>query len=500
MSDDERTYRFDQLDESGFLLGLGALQLAAIGAGLVLAAVAVTAGLPGPLAGVPLAAGASVAFGRIQGRPLTEWLPVMVSWLVAGRLRGRSWHAPLALRRSAAGRPAPLPAPLGGLELVEAVSPWHRTATVGLVRDTVDGTLTAVVPVRGRDFALLERTEQEDQLSRWGETLATFARERGSVVRLGWSEFAAPVGLGDHRRWLTQVRSTVEAHERPAEEQDAIDSYDELIESVRTMTSEHQVLVTVTVARSRLRSSRRREGDALTEATVSAVDSLLRGLRSAGLDPGTPLTLPEVATVLRWRSDPFDMRRRADQRGHTIDLVDPSQAGPLEMKTEWSHMRTGGAVHRTFWIAEWPRLAVHADWLEPMLAYSGNTTRSVTMLYEPVAPSASRRRIDRDSIKLESDATAKEDKGRRVTAQHRRTQRAVSEREHELVAGFVEFDYLGLVTIAARHLEDLDEDCDRVEQLAREHGLELRALDGRHDLAWAASLPVGLGVGRTVHR
>ena len=31
-----------------------------------------------------------------------------------------------------------------------------------------------------------------------------------------------------------------------------------------------------------------------------------------------------------------------------------------------------------------------------------------------------------------------------------------------------------------------------IEQLARESGMELRCLDGRQDLGWAAALPLGL--------
>ena len=170
------------------------------------------------------------------------------------------------------------------------------------------------------------------------------------------------------------------------------------------------------------------------------------------------------------------------------------------MKAEWTHVKIEGTFHRIYWIAEWPRLPVHSDWMEPLLAFTGSARRAITVIYEPVAPSASKRRIDSESIKLESDAMAKEDKGRRVTAQHRRNQVSVAEREQELVAGFAEFDFAGLITVSAKDEDSLGEDCDRIEQIAREHGLELRALDGRHDTAWATALPLGLGLGRTVMR
>ncbi len=214
------------------------------------------------------------------------------------------------------------------------------------------------------------------------------------------------------------------------------------------------------------------------------------------------MTALEIAGVLRWRSEAEQARRRArveSSNGASSD-AEPSRTGPLGTKVGWTHVWMDDSVHRTYWVAEWPRLPVTADWMEPLLAFSGAARRAVTVIYEPVAPSSSRRRIDSESIKLESDAAAKEDKGRRVTAQHRRNQVAVSEREQELVAGFVEFDFTGLVTVSAGTEDDLWEACDHIDQVAREHGLELRPLDGRHDVAWAAALPFGLGIGRAAIR
>ena len=90
------------------------------------------------------------------------------------------------------------------------------------------------------------------------------------------------------------------------------------------------------------------------------------------------------------------------------------------------------------------------------------------------------------------DAITKEDKGRRVDARHRRATQALLDREEELVAGYPEMGYAGLVSVAARSQEDLDEQSEVVEQLARETGMDLRLLEGRQDLAWAASLPAGI--------
>ena len=74
----------------------------------------------------------------------------------------------------------------------------------------------------------------------------------------------------------------------------------------------------------------------------------------------------------------------------------------------------------------------------------------------------------------------------------RRATQSLLDREEELVAGYAEIGYAGLVTVSARTLDELEEDAEIVEQLARESGMELRCLDGRQDTAWAAALPLGL--------
>ncbi|HET7718642.1 MAG TPA: SCO6880 family protein, partial [Acidimicrobiales bacterium] len=179
--------------------------------------------------------------------------------------------------------------------------------------------------------------------------------------------------------------------------------------------------------------------------------------------------------------------RLVDRLAH---LAAPS-AGPLALEVSWRHVRVDGAWHRTFWVAGWPRLAVGPCWLEPFLCGAG-VTRTMTVLHVPVSAHQSRRRIERDLVRLESDASTKESQGRRVDARHQRATQALLERENEIVAGYAEVAYLGLVTVTAADEETLEEHSEIVEQLAREAGMELRVLDARQDTAWAAALPLGL--------
>lgn len=61
---------------------------------------------------------------------------------------------------------------------------------------------------------------------------------------------------------------------------------------------------------------------------------------------------------------------------------------------------------------------------------------------------------------------------------------ALLEREQELVAGWA--------GVAATSEDELEEHAQVIEQLVHESGMDLRVLDGRQDLAWAAALPLGL--------
>lgn len=73
---------------------------------------------------------------------------------------------------------------------------------------------------------------------------------------------------------------------------------------------------------------------------------------------------------------------------------------------------------------------------------------------------------------------------------------AVDERDEEIAAGFGEFAYAGIVTVSAPSLEELEKACDNLDDVAASCMMELRPLNGRHDLALSASLPLARALTR----
>ena len=170
-----------------------------------------------------------------------------------------------------------------------------------------------------------------------------------------------------------------------------------------------------------------------------------------------------------------------------------ANALPAAVESAWTAWHTDDAWHRALYVAEWPRLDVPAAWMSDLMLYNG-AVRSISVFFEPIPRSRSQRSITRDAAKLESDAEQRTQKGFRVGAHHRRAARAVEEREEELVAGYGEFFYAGIVCVTAPTLPDLEAATEEVSQVAASVGLEVRPLHGRHDQAVAATLPIARGL------
>ena len=327
-------------------------------------------------------------------------------------------------------------------------------------------------------------------LSRWGDALSPFARDRSPVSRVTWQEWTHPVGLDRHRAFLTAVGFDDRADS-------ATTDYLALLDQQAPVTVAHDVLVTVTVDQRRVRRRRRvtSQLDAAVETLVEEVRLFTARLEAAGLSTDSPLAALELTTAVRLRSDPT--------RAAQVSTLSRSLAvaagrgalawGPMTVEPDWAHVRVDGVMHRSYRIAVWPQLPVGSDWMAALLT-SAQVTRTITVVMEPVSMPRAARAADREVMAREADAELKERKGFRVNARERKRLADVADRERELAEGHAEFRFVGIVTVTATNLDELDEACADVEQSAAQSLLDLRPLDARHTQAWVASLPLGRNI------
>ncbi len=480
-----RRYRFAPLDQTGWVLGLNASQCLTLAGGLLAAGITLQATGSAAAAALWAVVALAVAFTRWQGRHAHEWIPPITGWLRVGR-RGRRWHMPLP--ELLGQRARALPPCLTGITLTEAPTDQPGLRAHGMGIATNGPFASATLRVRGREFALLEPADQERLLDGWGSALAAFARERSPIVRVSWSEWAAPATLDDHLAFVH------EHHPDPTRPD--IANYLDLVRAAGPMTTTHEALITLTLDRRRLvdvhGDLHTRVHDTLTEE----IRLLAARLERAHLHVDGPLSGAQLAGITRRRLDPaaasttLTAGEEGASLGEQAGIVAPTRWAPLAMATDWHHVHADGAWHRSYWIREWPRLDVRADWLTSVVLHPGGS-RTLTVVYEPVAPSRSRRMVDRDATRLASDEDQRTRHGFRIRAQHRRAEQDVLQREAELVNGYAELTYAGFLTITAPDLETLRRQARDWEQACTGAGIELRALDGQHDLAVALTLPLG---------
>ncbi len=440
-----RRYRFHPLERRGVVLGLQPLQLAALGLGTVVA-VGVARAVPSTggfvLGALSLAGVAALALWPVRGQPPVTWLPVVTGWVTRRAHGPRLEDAPLVghLRRSRA-RPAPptgvdqdagtgatrqavarsrrrrpprvpFPRPAGAERRVEQVAGRERRAKrspprrvpgvagvellaepsrpggerMAVLRDRHAGTWAAALRVKGRSFAMLDRSEKERRLAAWGSLLASVGRAGSPVHRLQWLETTVPGRSDELEDYLAEAGA--------AAGDDARESYAELIDGAGPATQDHDALIVLALRpRRSLRTTRSACEQLGREARL-----LVGQLRSAELFGARLLGPDELADVVHIAHDPGANRRRRRQP--------TSGLWPMATDEAWSAYRTDGTWHATFWVAEWPRVEVGPDFLTPLLLTGG--CRRVALVAGAVDPRRAARRSG-----IGSDRRP----GRRATAQ-----------------------------------------------------------------------------------
>ena len=123
------------------------------------------------------------------------------------------------------------------MEIV-AVPPPQGTGgdDIGVVIDRPSRTMTAVMAVRGHNFALLSGADQDSRIAAWARVLSTLAREGSEIHRVQWVESCTPDDG-------SAVREYVDAHAVLDQDASAGRSYRELVAESSPITRRHEVLI-----------------------------------------------------------------------------------------------------------------------------------------------------------------------------------------------------------------------------------------------------------------
>ena len=480
-------FSFQPLERRGIILGLGAGQLVTIAVGMVLAlgVHAALGGAPGSILAATVATGALAgSLWSRAGRPVIGWAVVGLDWV--HRRGGRSVLSPAPLTGTHPGpapvgtrpgrgrrrrpvataeprslRPGPLVpgrAPLpAGIQVVDVAGSPARDG-YGAVRDRRAGSWSAVLPVTGHPFSLLDGAEQLQRLDAWRSVLAAVARPEGPVLRLQWVRRSGPPGRADDvpaaapPGWDGDAPAAVGAARR---------SYRALLGAAGPATRCHDTWLAVTV-----RPERGRRPGSAPEVLGRELRFLEGQLRQADLEPGPALDAGQLRRLLGCNS--------------------------LAVRETWSAVQVDGDWHATYWVAEWPRVGVGPDFLLPLLIGPGRRTISAVMA--PVPAERALREVRSARTADLADAEIRSRAGFLPSARRDREAEGATRRERELADGHVEYRFSAYVSVAAAAPDALALACAELEQAAQAARLELRRLYGRQAEALGWTLPIGRGL------
>jgi hypothetical protein len=442
----------------------------------------------------------TAAFLPLRGRTVVEYIPVAANFWTQ-RLIGHDVYRG-GIFRIGSSQELPsfvLPGDLAHLQLVSFDVIGSNGAQVAVVKDSHAKTYTAVLALEGSTFSLLETSVRAARVDAWGSLLAQLCSENAVISRIQVLERTVP-DSGDALRRDWARRGIHDGSLQAA-------NYEQLLAAVDGSTQAHECFVAISVDARRAGSEIRQAGggdDGAAAVVVREIDKIADGLKSAGVRVEgwcPPRLLGEVIrTAYDPASRPLVQRRGggySDLRGGDSGLpsgVDPLICGPMRAENNWSYYRTDSAVHRCWWILQWPRRYVDVAFLSPLLL-SSQYRRTVSLVLEPLSPTRANRRVMVKQSGVSSESALRQRFRRRTTRRHEIEASDVDRRESELVAGHGLCRMLGFVSVSADDVVQLEAASGEIESLAQRSQLEVARLSGEHDQAFgAAALPLARGL------
>lgn len=484
-----RRFRFGHLAPGAALGGLAWRQLGTLVLGGIAFVLSLhTVGGTGGAAVGMLVAGvcAVAALVPVSGRTAADWAPVLADFAmrsVRGTTRFRSAQ-PTAGRVAGAAAECDLPRHLSGVRIVAIPTGQDE---IGAVVDR-DG-LVLVLAVDSQPFVLLDETDKERRVAGWGTALASLGRAGSPIERVQWLERTAAQPMDDLGNYLREAVVLPVSHRSVA-------SYMNLVDSSVPVGREHEVLLAIRVSHRRAGRLARKAGGGTTGlARVALREAGALAQQLGAMEVGIAGALPPrlLARAIRLGFDPESLALSERSAAPAGEGVSQELPGPMATEETWGQYRADGALHVTYWVAEWPRTDVACDVLMPLIL-ADQARRSVSVIMEPRDPSRALREAENARTQEVADEDLRERAGFLTSQRRRRQQEAIVRREAELAEGHGAFRFSGYVTVSARDTEELEEACAAVEQAAQQARCELRRLWGEQQVAFTATLPLCRGL------
>lgn len=266
------------------------------------------------------------------------------------------------------------------------------------------------------------------------------------------------------------------------------EQYDLLIEEGAGRSFAYTGYVTVTFDLRNLEGQIRDAGGGMTglgHVLEQRVEAISESIGHARVRVEQWLTGEQLEQTLSTGWDPIaTARRRAN--GNTTLLSAPVMA----IDVEHTLLRADETLHRTYWIAEWPRKAARLGFLEKVLKM-GSTSRTIALQIVPRPTRLAEKESGKEQTDMELAHDLRTKLGFRTTKKQERQYQDVVARENDLTDGHTEATFRGFVVVSAATEDALERGSDDLESAAHNSKMLIQPLYGQQEAGFVrACLPI----------
>ncbi len=492
--------RFPARDRDGVVLGLSALQLGVGGGAIGLVILLMLLGVEPVVAGVGFIAVLPVvvlALWTYRGEALLHILARSGAALLRQasgqhRFLRNVWRVlPSAVRPAGNGQHAafvvdhaPLPGGLGDVRIVQV------PGAGAFAHNAAAGEVSVTATVRSVAWKLRDSSDKYaayNGLVDWFSGLEAVAGLtemtcRVRVDRASSTALADYIAARDAERVAGGLFKVTPALER---------EYQELIGIGAQRAMSFTNTVTLSFSTRELARVVKVSGGGLTGLGVvlrDRIEQLQQACDGAQVTFGKWLDADELIDAIWTSYDPVGAGQRRERLGD-----DHPGLPVMAAETRWDHFRADASLHRTYWIAEWPRTEQKIGFLEPLL-YNGQGARTLTLQVRPVPIEKAYKQLNSQQASKEVAEIVKFKLNARTTAREQRAKRDLDAREEDLADGFGDVRIRGFVTVTAEDEDALARGQADIEQAQHKARVKIVALRGQQAEAFtSAVLPVPTG-------
>ena len=367
----------------------------------------------------------------------------------------------------------------------EAQDTYGRNFT--LVHMPAVGVYSVAIAVEPDGAALVDQPDVDQWVANWGGFLAELGREVGLIGAAATVETSPGSGL--------KIRKEIESTISPEATPIAQLMLAQAAETYPTGVSQTRSWITLSFSAASRPGAKKRKPREMLRELSSKIPFWCSHLESTGAGTATPLRMNELAEIIRIAYDPATARIFEDAYYRTEDIsIDFDNIGPSATLTEWDYYRHYSGVSTCWTMTEAPRGSIFSNVLQHLLAPHQSIDRKrVTVIYRPIDSARTADIVEKDQNTARTRATSTRNASERVLADLAAANATAQEEARG--AGL---SYFGLLVAAT--VEDasrLNEAIAVVEQeLAPTSRIMLRRAYGAHDAVFAATLPLGIVLGR----